>query len=143
MYNTEDESTTSYRNTIGLISYLGKDTRPLRTLGNLNRTYNMPKQYSRSTNDGGTSKKSCVVRTLVFSSRLSLFFLQDRVVQTFAFSSHPSCATTCHPHPTLLLLVQDLSTVNGSTMSFLLPYLTNNITFSMLPFSNNRPLSLS
>ena len=40
-----------------LISYLGKATRPPKTPGNLNGTYNMLKQYSRSTNNGGTSKK--------------------------------------------------------------------------------------
>ena len=39
-----------------LISYLGKDTRLPKTPGNLSGTYNMPKQYSRSTNNGGTSK---------------------------------------------------------------------------------------
>ena len=58
-----------------LISYLGKDTHPPKTPGNLNGTYNTPKQYSRSTNNGGTSKRlSCMVRTWVFSSHLSLFF---------------------------------------------------------------------
>ena len=43
--------------TAALISYLGKDTRLPKTPGNLNGTYNMPKPYSRSTNNGGTSKK--------------------------------------------------------------------------------------
>ena len=41
-----------------LISYLGKATHPPKTPGNLNRTYNTPKQYSRSTSNGGTSKKT-------------------------------------------------------------------------------------
>ena len=41
-----------------LISYLGKATRPPRTPGNLNGTYNTPKQYSRSTNNRGTSKRT-------------------------------------------------------------------------------------
>ena len=58
-----------------LISYLGKDTHLPKIPGNLNGTYNTPKLYSRSTNDGETSKRgpSCVVRTFVFSSHLSLF----------------------------------------------------------------------
>ena len=47
-----------------LISYLGRAIHLPKIPGNLSRTYNMPKQYSRSTNNGGTSKRpSCMVRT--------------------------------------------------------------------------------
>ena len=56
-----------------LILYLGKATRLPRTPGNLNGTYNMPKQYSRSTSNGGTSKKTelrganlCVLKPPLF-----------------------------------------------------------------------------
>ena len=51
--------------TITLISYPGKDTHLPKTPGNLNGTYNMPKPYSMSTNNEGTSKKglSCMVQT--------------------------------------------------------------------------------
>ena len=45
-----------------LISYLGKDTRLPKIPGNPNRTCNTPKLYSRSTNDGGTSKKGTELR---------------------------------------------------------------------------------
>ena len=41
-----------------LILYPGKVTRPPKTLGNLSRTYNMLKQYSRSTSNGGISTKT-------------------------------------------------------------------------------------
>ena len=124
-----------------LILCPGKDTHPLKTPGNLNGTYNTPKQYSMSTSNGEISKRlDCVVRTRGFSSRPSYPF-QDCVVQTFAFSSHPSCIKTCHLCPTPPLLVQDPSTVNGSTVSFLLPFLDANATFSMLPSSNSHPLS--
>ena len=41
-----------------LILYPGKTTRPPKTPGNLNGTYNTPKQYSRSTSNGGTSKRT-------------------------------------------------------------------------------------
>ena len=44
-----------------LISYLGKDTHLPKIPGNLNGTYNMPKPYSRSTNNGETSKRDWVV----------------------------------------------------------------------------------
>ena len=127
-----------------LILYLGKTTRPPRTPGNLNGTYNTPKQYSRSTNNGGISKKTelhganpCVLKPPLFA----LFKIMW--CKPFAFSSCPSCATTCHPRPTLLLLVQDLSTVNDSTMSFLPLSLVDSATFSTPPFSNNHPLSLN
>ena len=40
-----------------LILYPGRDTRLPKTPGNLNGTYNMPKPYSRNTNNGKTSKK--------------------------------------------------------------------------------------
>ena len=127
-----------------LISYLGRVTRPPKTPGNLNGTYNMPKQYSRSTNNGGISKKTelrganpCVLEPPLFALPKIAW------CKPFVFSSCPSCPTKCPPHPTLLLLVQDLSIVNASTMSSLPPSLADNATFFMLPFSNNPPLSHS
>ena len=63
-----------------LISYPGKDTHRPKIPGNPNETYNTPKPYSRSTNSDETSKKEpdCVVRTVEFSSRLSLSFPRSR-----------------------------------------------------------------
>ena len=127
-----------------LISYPGKDTCPPKTHGNLNGTYNTPKQYSGSTNSTETSKRDQIAWCEPLCSRAALLCsFQDCVVQTFAFSSCPSCATTCHPRPTPLLLVRGLSTVNVSTVSFLPLSLADNATFSMLPFFNNHPLLLS
>ena len=76
-----------------LIWYPGKATCPPKTPGNLNGTYNMPKQYSRSTNNRGTSKKDRVAwcKPLCFRAT-SLCSFQDYVVQTFVFSSRSSCA---------------------------------------------------
>ena len=69
-----------------LISYHGEATRPPKTPGNLNGIYNTPKQYSRSTNNGEVSKRpSCMVRTLVFSSRLSLLFPRSRGANLLRF----------------------------------------------------------
>ena len=128
-----------------LISYPGKDTHLPKIPGNLKGTYNMPKLYSRSTNSDETYKtgQSCVVRTGVFSSRLHPCSLQDCVVQTSVFSSRPSCVTICRLRPTPLLLVQALSIVNDSTVSFLLPSLANSATFFTPLSSNNPPLSRS
>ena len=127
-----------------LILYLGRAIRPPKIPGNPNGTYNMPKQYSRSINNEGTSKKlSCMVRTS--SSRAVSLFCpsQDRVVQTFVFSSRPSCVVICHPRPTPLLPARDLSTANDSIESFLPPSLVDNETSFTLPSSNNPPLSPS
>ena len=129
--------------TIVLISYPGKDTHPPKTHGNLNETYNMPKQYSRSTNSAENSKDRIVWCEPLCSRATFLCSFQDCVVQTFVFLSCLSCTTTCHPHPTPLLLVQDLLTVNISTVSFLPLSLDDSATFSMPPFFNNHPLSLS
>ena len=92
-----------------LISYLGKDTRLPKTPGNLNGTYNTPKLYSRSTNNGGTSKKglSCVVQALVFSSRLSLFLPRSCGANLCVFElpflchnmSSSSNSSSSHPGP--------------------------------------------
>ena len=127
---------------IALISYPGRDIHLWNTPGNPNGTYNMPKPYSTSTNNRGTFKRpSCMVRTHRFLSHLSSLFQKDRVVQTYMFSSRLSCVITCHPRPTPPRLAQDLSTVSDSIMSFLPLSLADNATFSMLPSSNNHPLS--
>ena len=79
--------------TIALISYPGKDTHQPKIPGNPSGTYNMPKLYSRSTNDEETSKRgpNCVVRTVEVLEPPFPCSSQDRVVQTFVFSSRPSC----------------------------------------------------
>ena len=71
---------------VALISYPGKDIRPWKTPGNLNGTYNTPKPYSVSTNNGGTFKRpSCMVRTHGCSSRLSLLFQRSRGANIHVF----------------------------------------------------------
>ena len=127
---------------VTLISYPGRDIHPRKTPGNPNGTYNTPKPYSVSTNNGGTFKRTKLhgVNPRVLEPPF-FTFLKDCVVQTYVFSSHLSCVITCHPRPTPPLLAQDLSTVSDSIVSFLPLFLADNATFSMLPSSNNRPLS--
>ena len=125
-----------------LISYLGKDTHRPKIPGNPNGIYNTPKPYSRSTNNNETSKRNRVAWCELWSSRAaSLCPFQDRVVQTFVFSSRPSCIKPCRLHPTLPLLARDPSTVNDSIVFSLPPFLDDNAIFSMLPSFNNPPLS--
>ena len=130
--------------TVVLISYLGRDICLLKTPGNLNGTYNTPKPYSRSTNNGGTSKRTELHGANLWVLELPLFvFPKDRVVQTFVFSSCPSCVITCHPrHQTPLLLAQDLSTVNGLTMSSLPLSPTDSTTVKDASLSQRTPFFL-
>ena len=125
-----------------LISYLGRGTHRPKIPGNPSGTYNTPKPYSRSTNNDETSKRNRVAWCEPLGSRAaSPCPFQDRVVQTFVFSSRPSCIKPCRLRPTLPLLAQDPSTVNDSIVSSLPLFLADNVIFSMLPSFNNPPLS--
>ena len=127
-----------------LISYLGKATHPPKTPGNLNGTYNTPKQYSRSTSNGGTSKRTGLCGANLCVLELPLFALSKITwCKPLCFRAALLALKTCHPRPTPLLPVQDLSTVNDSTVSFLPPSLDDNAIFSMPLSSNSHPLSLN
>ena len=125
-----------------LISYLGKDIHLPKIPGNLNGTYNTPKLYSRSTNDGGTSKRDRVAWCEPLCSRAASLCSLPRScgANLCVFEPPFLCVTICLPRPTPLLLVQGPSIVNDSTVYFLPPSLADSATFFTLPFSNNPPL---